>query len=111
MEHVCNYYVSNPYGCSLYRYAQRHPQVNVLGPTSPTYVPIHRGQHDVLDIGVFKDLACPIIIEAISDRFVLPRPGTDHCLTYVGHTSPASPTCKESQLAILSRRTQSNGTI
>ena len=62
--------VSNPYGRSLYSYAQRHPQVNVLGPTSPTYVPHHRGLPDVLDIVVVKDLACPISCLLYTSRCV-----------------------------------------
>ena len=53
------------------QYIQRHPQVYVLGPTSLTHVP-SQGIRDTLDIGIVKDLACPITVEAVSDTLLQP---------------------------------------
>ena len=62
MEQPCN----NLCGRSLCSYVQRHPQLYVLGPSSPIHVP-PRGHMDLLEIIVVKDLACPVTVDAVSD--------------------------------------------
>ena len=46
--------------------AQCHPEIYVIGPDSSTNIPTKRIP-DILDIVVVKDMACPIIVYAMSD--------------------------------------------